>query len=174
MKTKKQIDEKLFNKIIRTAYCNASLLERIEIYLKMLSSKEIKNLYLDYKDTAKAVHSIKLENIELANLPNKKGSNTNIVTKLISLITLKPINISYASIVLVLSVVAVFLLIGRNNQVHYTQAQLLQGEQEVKYSLAMVGKVFSETENKLNEDIINNKIRKPIKIGIETIKKLYK
>jgi len=173
MKTKNKIDDILLNKIIKTAYGDSSFIVRIEIYFKMIISKKIKNLFLDYRYTAKAVHTIKLENIELQNLPNKEKKENNIITKFISLITLKPINISYVSIVLLLGVVGIFLLVNRSSDVNYTNAQLLQSEKELKYSLAIVGKIFSETEKKLNEDIVNNKIRRPIKIGFETINKLY-
>ena len=174
MKTEKQIDEITLNKIIKLAYDDASIVESIEISFKMLYRREIKKLYFDYRATAKTVHSIELENIELQDLRNKNGSNTNIISKIISLITLKPINLSYASTALVLSIIAMFFLVGRNNEIHYTQSEILQAEQELKYSLAMVGKVFSETEKKLNEDIVNDKIRKPIKIGFQTINTLYK
>lgn len=174
MKIDKQINENTINKIIRFAYGDASLTEKLEIFIQILLNKEIKNIYSEYRFTAKEIHSIKLENIELNNLPNKNKERTNNFNKIISFILLRPIGISYASIVLVLGVIVMFILFDKNNEIHYTQAEILQAEQDVKYSLAIIGKVFNETEKKLKEDIINNKIRKPIKKGFEIINTLYK
>jgi len=174
MKTDNQINEKTLNKIIRSAYGDASLTEKASIFFRKLISKEIKNIYSEYNFTAKEVHSIKLKNIDLNNLPGKGKERTNIFSKTISFISLRPIGISYASVVLVLSVIAVFLLVGKSSETHYTQAEILQADQNVKYSLAIIGKVFNETEKKLNEEIVNNKIRKPIKKGFEIINTLYK
>ncbi|MCH8325905.1 MAG: hypothetical protein IIB83_05005 [Bacteroidetes bacterium] len=174
MKTDKKIKKKIVNKIIRTAYGDASFVEQSEIFIRMFLNTKIKNIYSEYRFTAKEIHSIKLENIELNNLPNKNKERTNNFNKIISFILLRPIGISYASIVLVLGVIVMFILFDKNNEIHYTKAEILQAEQDVKYSLAIIGKVFNETEKKLKEDIINNKIRKPIKKGFEIINTLYK
>jgi len=173
MKTEKHIDENLLDKIIKTAYGDASIFEKSEVYIKIFSNPEIKKIYAEYKSTARKVHSIKLENIELNNLPVKKKSDNNLIAKTFAFFTQKPVNISFASIVLVLGITVFFLLVNKNNDLLYTQNQLLQAEHDFKYSLAVIGKVFNETEKKLNEDILNNKIRKPIKIGFQTINTLY-
>ncbi len=173
MKTENKINEKYLDKIIRAAYGDASFIEKAEIFFKSLTSKQIKNIYEEYKTTVAAVHSHKLEKIELNNLPNIKRTKDSFAVNIISLITIRPIKISYASIVLILGVTALFLFNGKNNEMHYTQKEMLKAEQDVKYSLAIVGKVFSETKNILNKDIVNDKIRKPIKIGFQTINNLY-
>ena len=174
MKTDNHINEITINKIIRCAYGDASFTEKSEIFIQKLFNGQIKNIYSEYKFTAKEVHSIKLKNIDLNNLPGKGKERTNIFSKSIAFISLRPIGISYASVVLVLGVIAMFLLIGKNNETHYSQAEILQANQDVKYSLAIIGKVFNETEKKLNEEIINKKIRRPIKQGFEVINTLYK
>lgn len=174
MKTDNQIKEKTLNKIIRCAYGDAYFTEKLEMFIRKLFNRQIKNIYSEYKFTAKEIHSIKLKNIDLNNLPGKGKERTNIFSKIISFISLKPIGISYASVALVLSVIALFLLIDKNSETRYTQAEILQANRNVEYSLAIIGKVFNETEKKLNEEIVNKKIREPIKKGFETINTLYK
>ena len=174
MKTNKKINENTLNKIIRTAYRDASYAEKIEIFAKMFLIKEIKNIYSEYRLTAKEVHSIKLENIELNNLHIKDKKSINNFTKIISFVLLRPITVTFTSIVLVFGVVTMFMILDKNKEIYYTQAEILQANHDIKYSLAIIGKVFNETEKRLKEDIVNNKIRKPINIGFEIINALYK
>ena len=60
MKTEKQIDKITLSKIIKLAYGDASIVERIGISFKMLFSKEIKNLY---SVRSKAVHGSKIKKL---------------------------------------------------------------------------------------------------------------
>ena len=173
MKTDKKINKKTVNKIIRTAYGDASFVEQSEIFIRMFLNTKIKNIYSEYRLTAKEVHSIKVENIELNNLHIKDKKSINNFTKIISFVLLRPITVTFTSIVLVFGVVTMFMILDKNKEIYYTQAEILQANHDIKYSLALIGKVFNETEKILKEDIVNNKIRKPIKKGFEIINTLY-
>ncbi len=59
------MNEELLNKIIDVAYGNASLFDKVKIYLMSLKNSEIKNLLHEYK---KQHHQLK--NLELEDCPD--------------------------------------------------------------------------------------------------------
>ena len=168
MKTKKQIEEKILDQIINAAYGDATIMQKISLYVKMLSNKELKIVYNDYKLTAQQVHKIKLEETEL-----DIGIISNTISIITSFVFAKPLNVSFASLALLLAAVTFFLMLNKNSGVNYTQSEMMQAELDMKYSLAIVGKVFTSAENRLNKEIIDDKIRRPIKKGFQTINTLY-
>jgi len=168
MKTKKQIEEKILDQIINAAYGDATIMQKISLYVKMLSNKELKIVYNDYKLTAQQVHKIKLEETEL-----DIGIISNTISRITSFVFAKPLNVSFASLALLLAAVTFFLMLNKNSGVNYTQSEMMQAELDMKYSLAIVGKVFTSAENRLNKEIIDDKIRRPIKKGFQTINTLY-
>jgi len=168
MKTKKQIEEKILDQIINAAYGDATIMQKISLYVKMLSNKELKIVYNDYKLTAQQVHKIKLEETEL-----DIGIISNTIYRITSFVFAKPLNVSFASLALLLAAVTFFLMLNKNSGVNYTQSEMMQAELDMKYSLAIVGKVFTSAENRLNKEIIDDKIRRPIKKGFQTINTLY-
>jgi len=168
MKTKKQIEEKILDQIINAAYGDATIMQKISLYVKMLSNKELKIVYNDYKLTAQHVHKIKLEETEL-----DIGIISNTISRITSFVFAKPLNVSFASLALLLAAVTFFLMLNKNSGVNYTQSEMMQAELDMKYSLAIVGKVFTSAENRLNKEIIDDKIRRPIKKGFQTINTLY-
>ena len=168
MKTKKQIEEKILDQIINAAYGDATIMQKISLYVKMLSNKELKIVYNDYKLTAQQVHKIKLEETEL-----DIGIISNTISRITSFVFAKPLNVSSASLALLLAAVTFFLMLNKNSGVNYTQSEMIQAELDMKYSLAIVGKVFTSAENRLNKEIIDDKIRRPIKKGFQTINTLY-
>ena len=168
MKTKKQIEEKILDQIINAAYGDATIMQKISLYVKMLSNKELKIVYNDYKLTAQQVHKIKLEETEL-----DIGIISNTISRITSFVFAKPLNVSFASLALLLAAVTFFLMLNKNRGVNYTQSEMIQAELDMKYSLAIVGKVFTSAENRLNKEIIDDKIRRPIKKGFQTINTLY-
>ena len=173
MKTNTKIDKETLELIINAAYGDATITQRISVYVKMFSNNELKKIYNDYKLTAREVHNIKLEEINL-NVENKNnGLITNIISKVVSFAFAKPLNVSFASIALLFASITVFLILNKNSGVKYTQSEMMQAEQDMKYSLAIVGKVFTSAENKLNNEIINDKVRRPIKKGFQIINTLY-
>lgn len=173
MKINKQISEKVLDQIISAAYGDATIIQKISLFVKMLSNKEIKIIYNDYKLTAQEVHKIKLEETEL-NIEKKNiGILSNLFSKFVSFAFAKPLNVSFASLALLLATVAFFLMLNKNSGINYTQSEMMQAEMDMKYSLAIVGKVFTSAENRLNKEIIDDKIRRPIKKGFQTINTLY-
>ena len=173
MKINEKIDERTLDLIISADYGDVTFIQKILLYVKKLSDNELKKIYNDYKITAGEVHSIKLEEINL-NVENTNNNLTiNIISKAVSYVFAKPLNVSFTSIALIIASVTVFLVLNRNSGIQYTQSEMMQAEQDMKYSLAIVGKVFTSAENKLNNEIINDKIRRPIKKGFQTISTLY-
>jgi len=173
MKTKKQIEEKILDQIINAAYGDATIMQKISLYVKMLSNKELKIVYNDYKLTAQEVHKIKIEETELDIEKKNIGIISNTISIITSFVFAKPLNVSFASLALLLAAVTFFLMLNKNSGVNYTQSEMMQAELDMKYSLAIVGKVFTSAENRLNKEIIDDKIRRPIKKGFQTINTLY-
>ena len=81
----------------------------------------------------------------------------------------KPILSTAVAGLMIIAVAAVLLFNQPQQQPKYTQAQIELAQKQFKESLAIVGKVFSSTEKKLDEDILNNQINKSLGKGFNLI-----
>ena len=61
MKESNKLDQILVDKVIRIAYGDAGIIERLYIYFKVLTNKEVKKILEEFKHTSNAVHNIKQE-----------------------------------------------------------------------------------------------------------------
>jgi hypothetical protein len=180
MKSKKyfEITEELTDNIISVAYGDAGFFEKVRIYKLAREYPEVKSMLNEYSKTAKSVHSIKkdecpdsvLDNIVVAQkLKNRSSSFLfDIYTAVFSKPAVSAIAVVVFAVVLIVSV-----SIDNGNYNGYTQAEIEQARQQTKQALALVSGIFSKTEDSIKNDILVDKISKPINNGVKAVNDLF-
>lgn len=167
-------ETELLNKVNRVAYGDARLMEKITILWKAARDENLKHLLDEYKTTAKNVR--KLEQVELpdyiiqnvnAKISSPKESE-NLLTKIsfafFTFFSKRAIPVTAVSIVLI-TLMSFFLFKEPAPTHKYTKAEIELAENQLKKSLAIVGKVFTKAEESFSQDILNNQINKTLNKG---------
>jgi len=185
MRKKKSIEVtgELLDKIISAAYGDADVLQKLKIKYLSFKDENIKRIYLDYKTSAKAVHSLKEKDFPERSSNNilskieAEGSFNSLPSKTFSILFSRPI-ISAAAAGIIIIVVVSLLFFNKQmgssgNETKYSKAEIELAEKQAKESLALVGFAFNKTKNILEEEVIQERVGKPIKKGFDTINKLF-
>jgi hypothetical protein len=173
-KESNNMNQKLIDKIINVAYGDTRIIDWIYIHLRSLSDKEIKSMLMDYKNTVKAVHHLKQEEVpdhilEKVNGRVKSATTGNTISSGISygffsFFGKKAIPATILAIILV-SVISFFLLRAPEPTHKYSKEEIELAETQLKQSLAIVGKAFQKAKKSFNEEIINNQLNKNLNRG---------
>ena len=168
---KSEINENLIDRIIKVAYGDASLVEKIIIHLKASKNHKIGELLNEYKTTAGYIHSIEIECPDYVVNPvrkkidlEKKISLTGIFHKLIE----KPA-ITFSIVIIIAGLISFLVINEPPDYQGHTKGEIELAEKQVKGTLSFVGKIFKKTETELEKEIIINKVSKPINRGFSTI-----
>lgn len=173
------MDEKLENKIISVAYGGASLIDKLKIYWMAGRNAEVKSLLDQYKETAKAVHEIKLSEFDpvfdssVAEILKSKKEKRSVLSDLYTVVHAKPVFASIISFVLVGSVI-LSLVINRPVQYNYSQEEIMAAEKDAEKALQIIGNVFKQTSFSLKNDVLNERVSKPINEGIGIVNHIFK
>jgi hypothetical protein len=179
MKSQFQINENLLDRIISVAYGDANFLENLKIYFLAAKNDQIKRLLIEYKTSAKAVHSLKqdecpleiLEKVEVSTV--KKNRQFSLAVKFLYPLLYKPV-FTVSIILLLISGLLFFTLFNKTVNNQYSEAQIKLAEKQVKQSLVLVNKIFYRTAKKVEHDILKEQVAKPVHEGISTINDLFK
>lgn len=170
-----KIETELVNKIISVAYGEAGLIDRIVVLWEAVRNENVKQLLEDFRTTANGVH--KLKQIELPEYITEKVSKkiaiktesesffSKIPLAFFLLFSRKLIPVAAAGII-ILAVVSFFIFREPEPTHKYTKAEIELAEKQFKQSLAIVGKVFKRTEEKLDRDILKTKVSKQVNKGL--------
>ena len=173
------VDEEMMNKIISVAYGDASLKDRYVVYKASRQSVEIKALLDEYRSTARSVHALPMEECseEIAEsasnkfIPNEKR-NAYFLFDVYSTFFSRPVLSAVAATMIVVAMLTSILFYERNNQSTYSMEEIERANDQVKYALAIVKDAFKKSNNILTEDILTEKIAKPIGEGINYVNTL--
>ena len=177
-KKSSEISEKCLNKIISAAYGNASLIDTIQVKRLIKKNSELKALYEEYRRTAEAVHSLKIEeyNSESNFVPrelNNKQKSMTILEELYSVFLGKPV--VYGATITIL-LISILFSVFSNREISYngyTLAEVKKAKRESRIAISIVSEIFSETGTTLKTDILYKEVSKPINEGINTVNKLF-
>lgn len=164
------MNEELLNKIIETAYGNASVADKIKIYFLAYKNSEVKKVLMDYKATADKVKNLGIENCpdHLINNISKtiKSENINshsLLSDIYNILFNRPILSGTLAAVFILAVLSTFIFNRPEIKQQYTKQQIEQADAEVKYSLSLVANVLNKTKSTIENDVLQEKVNKPIK-----------
>jgi hypothetical protein len=173
-KDSNKIDQKLIDKIIRVAYGDAGIFNRLYILWKTSTNKEIKKLFDEYKLTAKLVHRLELEEVPShliqsvrLNINSKEKSNifTSFILKVFyDVFGNKAIPASVLGVILV--IVISFLIFNEPSPSHkYSKTEIELAEKQFKQTFAIVGRAFENAEKSFSDEILNKQVNKKLNKG---------
>ena len=167
-----KIDEKLLDKIITVAYGDAGLYDRLIVWVNARRDPEIKKLMDEYRLTASSVHSLdekKLPEANLKSLYHKigQGGKTNPAVPFIySFNFSKPLVSSAVIGFIIITIVSVLLFYNPAQEQKYTKTEIELAQQQLGESLAIVNKVFKNTEKKIDVEVLSKHVSKPLNKGL--------
>jgi hypothetical protein len=173
------MNDKLLEKIISVAYGESNLIKKIKIRRLANKNPEVKELLENYKRTASEVHKLKEEECPeelLTGIKNKtfnvvKRSNT-ITADFFSIIYRRPL-VSAATTIIILVIMLLGIFHNETVQYQYTSAEIALADKQAKQALAIVGKVFNQTNITLKEEVLNSRVAKPIQESMEIVNGLF-
>ena len=175
-----KINEEIENKIIALAYGELSPFEKTKVRRIIEENSLAKRIYDEHRSVYNSVKNIKHEEcpdglIREVNAKfeieaeNKKSFFGDLYTLFIS----KPA-LGAASVAVIVIIIAATLFINQPVQYNgYTQAEVERANKQVKYSLAVIGKVFDKTEETIEKEVLASRVAKPIKESINLVNNLF-
>jgi len=173
------MNNKLLNKIISVAYGDANWIDKILIRRMVNKNNEVKILLENYKQTAWEVHKIKeeecpdelLHGIERKAINVTKGSGT-FIFDFFSIVFMRPM-VSATATVALIGIIILGVFLNRSVQHQYTTAEIELADKQAKQALAIVGKIFNQTNITLRKEVLNSRVAKPIRESVGIINDLF-
>ncbi len=176
-KSSNKIDEKLLNKIIAVAYKDAGLYDRLIVWINSIKDREIKKVLNGYKLTASSVHSLdekKLPEASLISVYRKIGQREKsepavpfFHSFIHSFDFSKPLVSSAAIGLIIIAIISILLFYNPQPEQKYSRAEIELAQKQFEHSLAIVGKVFQDAEEKLDNEVISKHVSKPLNKGLD-------
>ena len=180
MKRKKsfELTEVFLNKIISVAYNDASLIDKLKVYRAASKYSEVSKIYSSYKKICDEVKKLRedvcpdelISSVKSNTISNQK-KNKIFIYDLFSIIYNRPIISALTTLMLILSIITT-LIINKPVQYNYSRAEITKADQQAHYALILVGKVFKQTNSTLQQEILKEKVSKPIRESIEMVNNL--
>ncbi|MBL1212253.1 MAG: hypothetical protein HND52_02745 [Ignavibacteriae bacterium] len=175
-----EITEELRDKIISAAYGDAGFIDKIKINKLAAKYPEVKILFDEYSTTANAAHSIKLEECpdELLNsvgskIGVKRENKKSFLFDLYTALFTRPIVSAAAASILVIAIVTSIIFNKNEYQYNYSPEEIALADKQVKESLYFVSKIFNKAQTNLTDEILTDRVAKPISKGINLVNDLF-
>jgi len=169
------INPKLIDKIINVAYGDASIIERIIISWKATRNDEVRRILEEYKVTAKFVHNINKEKLpeyvvrSVRRRIEFENESENLISKIYFTFFYKPIFSAAVVGIFVLAIISMFLFRQPAETPKYSKAEIEIAQQQLEDSFTIVSRVFNKAEQKLDKEIINDRVSKQLNKGLNLI-----
>lgn len=174
------MDEKLLNRIIAVAYGDASWYEKFKVN-RLAKKREDVQLFLEeYTQIANKIKTLRSETIPeeiifkvKQNINLQKEPPKSILFDLYSMIFGKPVFSGIIVSIIILAIASA--LIIKRPEIHniYTQQEIQLADQQVKQSLALIAGVFNKTKSTVENDVLTNRISKPLKNSITKVNEFF-
>lgn len=184
MKTKSnnKFNQETIDLIINSAYGSAGLITKIKAWFLIRKNVELKNLYNEYKRTAKSVHSLdkdEMPDYVLQKLESKTGielntNETSFISDLTSILFAKPQLAFIATAVIIGVLLSSVLFKEPQIENNYSPSEIELANKQTREALAIVSRIFSSTQTKLTNEIIPNNVAKPINESFDYVNNLFK
>lgn len=189
MKHKKlyNINEELHNTIINAAYGDSGLFDTIKIFLLRKILPEVNILFKEYRASAKTVHSIEsvLMPDELSEKIKSKTcvldtSKNSFFFDFYSFVFSRPVvSTAAAGIIVIIIISSAFIKrpdlsnMDAGQAGWYSQEEIALANKQARHALAIIGKVFNQTENTIKNDILAKRVGQPINKGLNVVNELF-
>lgn len=180
MKDKKffEISAELMDRIISAAYSDAGFFEKLKIHKLAEEQPEVRELLDEYRNTAKSVHSIKPDECpetvvnSIKAVPKIENKPSSFLFDIYTVVFSR-LAVSAIAVVILAAIVVISVSIDNGSYNGYTRAEIEQANLQTRQALALVSNIFSKTGNSLKNNILRNKVSKPINNGMSTVNNLF-
>ena len=169
------MNEKIKDKIIRAAYKDASIREKVEVFFLRKKDAEARKIFNGFRKTAESVHSLsrnkmpdKVKN-KLDKIVVEKIKSDRIERKITS-----PVFAVMLSVLLIAVFTFTFLKKNTNYYNGYDQATVETASEQTLASLKMVAQIFSQTKRLVVNEVLTKKVANPIHKGFTEVEKILK
>jgi hypothetical protein len=161
------MDDKLLNRIISTAYGDSGWKERLKVNKIIRTDPEAIKVFESYRSVAHKIH--KLPKVTCPPEIIKAGRRRIRLTAAQRFQLLKPV--AAFAIILIAAVIAIFSLMDIKKP-EYTAAEVRTAEMQAKESLALVNRILNRTASTIGNEILPERINKPVQKGLNIINNL--
>lgn len=175
------LDEEMVNKIISVAYDDATLIDKFIVMRVAAQNPEIRKMLSAYKQTAKEVDMLReeeypddlLRNVLRKNLPESKNA-ISFLFDLYSTVFSRPVVSAVTTIILITAIVTT-LIINKPAQIsyHYSQTEINDADLQARKAFAIVGKFFKQTQLTLQNEVLGERVAKPINEGLGIVNNIF-
>jgi len=175
-----ELNEEIENRIISVAYRDATLIDKFIVMRAAIQNPETRSLLNSYKRIAKEVKVLReeecpndlLRGVFRKNVPSSKNK-TSFLFDLYSTVFSRPIISAITTIVLITAIVTT-LIVNKPAQIsyHYSQTEINDADLQARKAFAIVGKFFNQTKTTLENEIMGERVAKPINDGIGIVNNL--
>lgn len=169
------IKPELIDKIINVAYGDASFIDRMIMHWKTYRNDEVRKVLAEYKTTANSVHNIKKDELPEYVIESVRrriefeNESENLISKIYFAFFKKPIFSAAVVSIFVLALVSVLIFRQPVSTPKYSKAEIELAQQQLGESIAIVNKVFNIAEEKLDKEIINDRVNKQLNKGLNLV-----
>lgn len=179
-----KFNEETIDLVINSAYGSSSLFQKIKAWFLIRENDELKELYNEYKSTAQSVHSLNeeklpgyiLHKVETETETNLSSNNNSFIADLTSILFEKP-QLVFVTTAIIVGLIFSSIFFNQSKTINtspYTAEEVQLANKQAKEALAFVGKILNTTQATLTEEIIPNKVVKPINESFEYVNELLK
>jgi hypothetical protein len=164
------VEEKLLNRIIAVAYKDATFREKFKIYKLAKKDSEVKSTLDEYRKVANKTHNVDLENCPDEIVENvkkitriKPRKDNSLLLDLYSFVFRRPAVSTAIFSVFIIALVSTFIIKRPEIHQQYSKQEIELADQQIKHSLALIAGVFKKTTLTIEDDVLTNRVSKPIK-----------
>ncbi|MBK7105064.1 MAG: hypothetical protein IPH62_07260 [Ignavibacteriae bacterium] len=168
--------EELLNKIIDVAYGNASLFDKIKIYLMSLKNSEIKNLLHEYKNTASSIKKLDLEDCPdhiigkvSKSIHSENIKSSSMLSDIYTILFGRPLLSGTLATVFILAIISTFIFKRPEIKQHYTKQQIEIAEKQTRETFELIASVLNKTKNTVEQEVLAKRVSKPIKQSLNLV-----
>lgn len=164
--------EELLNKIISVAYSDAGIRDRIMVYFLSKKDPQVKAVLDEYRNTAAAVHMIKEEKYSAKVIipENSEEESGSFLLDLYTVLFSKPVRTFAVSAAIIIIAVSSSLLRKPEPQRIYSRQELERADAQARKTLTMVSNILHKTKSTVIEEVLPEKVSKPINDGFSIVK----
>lgn len=174
-----EITDELKNKIIAAAYKDASWLNRVLVWRLISKNEEAKRIFNLYRTTANEVAKLTEEECPrfvVDSAKEKAGvistDKPGFLNDFYAIVFTRPVA-SLAVVLVVISAITFGVIRNKTVEYEFTEAEVIEADKQAQQALAIVGNIFEHTKTTLEEDVLGNKVSRPLNKGLRIINNLF-
>lgn len=175
-------EQKTTDLIINAAYGSVNVIEKIKVWFLIKQDEELNSLYKEYKATADSIHSLPheempdyiLERVEHSINNSIQVNENSFISDLLNIFLTRPQIVFVATAVVIGLMISSIFVKEQHIDNQYSQAEIELANKQARETLMLVSKIFNSTHTTLTEEILPNRVVKPLNESFGYVNDLFK